>query len=337
MSLVSLGVLAAWLTGVAAATEPEVPAEPPPPAVETPAEPVEPEPAAASEPAAPPPASDPWEPRSRVVYSNLLALRVNPLGLIERVKFGWRHRLFEKNGPLFRGAWAELGAEVSVAPTYAAGGARFEIRPLTILSLSATIEAIGYFGVIDAVMPFASTQSDYWEDTISTRGEAGENYAAVGSRLTLSALVFGVKGPFAFRNQLSALRVELGLKPGDTLMYDATQDLVLPNGGWAILNDLDLGALYKRIAMGVRYSYADAIHTTDDGGPGDLPMHRIGPLLGYTFHDRPAGARFNRPSLLLLVQWYAQHPYRSGQEQTAAYPYIALAFQFDGDLWTSPK
>jgi hypothetical protein len=86
-----------------------------------------------------------------------------------------------------------------------------------------------------------------------------------------------------------------------------------------------------KVIAGVRYTYADALHGT--GGPGDLPTHRVGPLFAYTFHDRPAGTRFNRPTLLALVQWHAQHPWRAGARQTAAYPLIALALQFDGDLW----
>ena len=133
------------------------------------------------------------------------------------------------------------------------------------------------------------------------------------------------------RNTLTALRVDLALRDGATMSYDATQDLVLPDRGWAMINDLDLGAQAGKVIAGVRYTYADALHGT--GGPGDLPTHRVGPLFAYTFHDRPAGTRFNRPTLLALVQWHAQHPWRAGARQTAAYPLIALALQFDGDLW----
>lgn len=284
-------------------------------------------------------ATDPeWEPKARVTYSNFLALRVNPLGLLERLRIGYQHRLIPNNdGALFKGAMVNAGVEFNLPPTYGAFGPRIEIRPLTILGFEAKYEFIGYFGIIDAVMPMASTQDDFWETTLDQRGANGENTAAFGSRLTLSADVVALYKGFLIRNQVQAVRLELNLPGGEPAFYDATQDLVFPNGGFAILNDLDVGGLIKKkVAVGVRYSYADALHD-GAGGPGDLPMHRIGPLVAWTIHDRPAGARFDRPTLLALIQWYPQHPYRSGQEQSAAIPYFALAWQFQGDLWTSKK
>jgi hypothetical protein len=272
-------------------------------------------------------------PRARLMYSSFTAIRVNPLGLVERVRFSYRHRLFANDGALFKGAWVDLVAELTVAPTFVSGGPRLEVRPLSILALAATFEGIGYFGVLGAVMPIASTSSSHWEDTLEAR--AGENYAARGTRLTLAATLQGKAGPVILVNTVTGLRVDLNLRPGDTLSYDATQDLVLPDGGWAVINDLDLGALVSKAAVGVRYTYADALHGT--GGPGDQPTHRVGPLFAWTFHDRPAGARFNRPTLLTLVQWHVSHPYRAGQERNAGIPLVAVALQFDGDLWVSRR
>ena len=41
------------------------------------------------------------------------------------------------------------------------------------LGLAAQLEYIGYFGVLDAVMPVPSTDADYWETTLAERGEGG--------------------------------------------------------------------------------------------------------------------------------------------------------------------
>lgn len=98
-----------------------------------------------------------------------------------------------------------------------------------------------------------------------------------------------------------------------------------------MINDLDVGASVSKALFGVRYTYADALHGT--GGTVDQPTHRVGPLFAWTFKDKPYGARYNRPTILALVQWHASHPWRAGNRQTAAYPLIALAFQWDGDLW----
>jgi hypothetical protein len=282
-----------------------------------------------------PPGTIVYDPRARVNYSNFVAIRVNPLGLVERFRLGWRHRLFKSNGILFEKAYVDLGMEATLAPTYGAAGLRVEVQPLAILNLSATYEYIGYFGVLNAVLPIGSTQDDYWEDTLEARGANGEHYATHGSRLTLAAILQAKVGPVVVRNTFSALSVDLDLRDGATMSYDATQDLVLPDGGWALINDVDLGAVLKKATFGVRYTYADALHGT--GGPGDLPNHRIGPLFAWTFHDRPPGARFDKPTLLVLVQWHAQHPWRSGQEQSAWAPMAALAFSFEGDLWKGKR
>ena len=110
------------------------------------------------------PAEDPapgFAPRARVVYSNLLGLRVNPAGLVERLRVGWRHRLFRRDSVLLTKAWIDLGVETTLAPTYASVGARVEIQPAAFLNLYATYEYIGYFGALGAVMPIANTSADY--------------------------------------------------------------------------------------------------------------------------------------------------------------------------------
>ncbi len=274
-----------------------------------------------------------WSPRARVMYSNFVAIRYNPLGLVDRLRISYRHQLFRTVHPLLDGAWVDAGAEINVAPTFTSAGARLEIRPLSILAFSATYEFMGYFGVLDAVMPIASTSAPFWEDNLQARGDNGENIPALGSRLTLAGTLQGKAGPIAIINTLTAVRVQLGLADDAPMMYDATQDLVLPNGGWGVINDLNVAALVGKTAIGVRYSYADALHGT--GGIGDQPIHRVGPLVAYTFHDRPAGARFNKPTVLALLQWYASHVYRAGQERSAGVPMVAVALQFEGDLWVS--
>ena len=47
----------------------------------------------------------------------------------------------------------------------------------------------------------------------------------------------------------------------------------------------------------------------------------------------PPGVFFNNPTAILIVNWWLEHPYRTGQEVSQAVPYIVLGFAFNGDIW----
>ena len=55
-------------------------------------------------------------------------------------------------------------------------------------------------------------------------------------------------------------------------------------------------------------------------------------MLAYTFFDDP-DATFNRPTALLIANWWLAHRYRTGEENSAALPYIVLGFRFEGELY----
>lgn len=85
--------------------------------------------------------------------------------------------------------------------------------------------------------------------------------------------------------------------------------------------------------LGLRHTFSDAIDGFD--GDGGRAHHRLGPLFAWQFAQEPPGRRFNQPTLFVLAQWWLQHPYRTGEEQSAALPLIGLGFAFNGDLATS--
>jgi hypothetical protein len=62
------------------------------------------------------------------------------------------------------------------------------------------------------------------------------------------------------------------------------------------------------------------------------PQLRMGPVLGYTFFDRP-WKKFNKPTLLMMPQWNVLHRWRTGRDVITAYPTIIIAFAFSGQLW----
>ena len=89
--------------------------------------------------------------------------------------------------------------------------------------------------------------------------------------------------------------------------------------------------------LGVRYTavHADYSRSTFPNGGyfgnPNTPTHMIGPMVLYRFFDRP-GARFNQPSVVLILNWYLTHRYRTGKAVSRAIPYGAIGFIFNGDL-----
>lgn len=279
----------------------------------------------------------PANPRSRVVYDSFTAARVNPLGLASRLRLGYRLRLYDSDHFLFEDSYVQFSGVANLTPSYGQLGGRVEISPLAVLVLWAEYTMLGFFGTFDAVMPFERTQADYWETTIAARGEAGDNYATTATRLTLGGTLQAKVGPIAVRSTLNMTRANVDMKDGAPYFYDALEDLLLEDGGWQVTNDLDVvGFVGDHIVTGARYTYADALHG-GDGGVGDMPIHRVGPLFAYTFFDKPTGTGFDTPTILVLLQWYGQHPWRAGREFPQGVPLGALAFTFTGDLWVSRK
>jgi hypothetical protein len=66
------------------------------------------------------------------------------------------------------------------------------------------------------------------------------------------------------------------------------------------------------------------------------PIMRLGPVLAYRFFDEP-GEAFNQPTILAIVNWHLKHRWRTGLDTHQALPYIALAFSFSGELWSSGR
>jgi hypothetical protein len=99
------------------------------------------------------------------------------------------------------------------------------------------------------------------------------------------------------------------------------------------------------LTAGVRYSIVHPLYTRGDyrdneEAVSDNGHQRIGPLVAFTFFDR-GFTRFNKPTLLLIVNWYVDHRYRTGQGETSTLgafstspgvPYLVLGFSFQSDL-----
>jgi hypothetical protein len=293
-------------------------------------------------------------PQHRLVLRDTTVFRLNPLGLITDARLTYRFRLFESQKVAFRDNFIGIGLAPAVSGAFARVGAYVEVQPTSFLQLWANYEAVSYFGASDFFQSFPDAMSDYSDTVIKARGELEKtdplkNYSTTGSQ-------FNVGGTLQFRVDLPSLgggiiardlfRASQGhykLRAGDRVYYDIVSDVLTENHGWYVVNDVDFGfqkAMNARgasLVAGVRWTltapfysekaFADGnIQTTGNG-----PTHRVGPLFAYTFYQED-GRRFNAPTVLLLLNWWVKHEYRTGLDVSSAMPYFILGFSFSGDF-----
>lgn len=286
----------------------------------------------------------------RFTINNLLVARYNPIGLEDQIRMGVQRKLYDNGKALFENNFFFFGLAPKINPAYLKLGPSLEIQPLSIFNLHVGVEMIQYFSTFGYLQSF-QTPTAVYDDSTNTKAEKyGKNYSTTGLHVMIEPLIQLKFGPVAVRNKFSAeywsMRTHAGdpANPSrtDTVFYDPTLDTLVPSRGWVIANDLD--AIYLRamnksgqLALGVRYTMVRPFYSKSDLLPGETMgkinngHHRLGPLVAYTFYDEPYSA-FNKPTVLLIMNWYVQHRWRTGQDMNQGIPYIVLGFAFESDL-----
>jgi len=275
--------------------------------------------------------------RHRWVWNNLTAVRINPLGLVNRFQTGYRLQLFDSENIVFRKTFAAIKLATEISPSNGCIGGSIQLQPLALLKLTATQYFVGAFGTFSTVQSYPSLLVDYSDTALDEAEERNENYPTIGEKTELSALVQAKVGPVAIRNQLTGMRWRMDLNDDHTVMYNIILDVLQPNGGWVLANDTDLIYLFDGgFKLGLRYTathvfHGDHIHGADDESLHQT-NHRLGPALVYTFFDEEQGAGWNNVTVALLTQWWLKHPYRTGLDSSAGLPHMLLVLSQRGDF-----
>ena len=277
----------------------------------------------------------PTRPAFALRWQNILALRYNPLGLLDFANIRFQARLYESESALFKDNYAGAGLTLGLTPAFLRIGPMVEVQPLSILRLWASYEFIGYFGSFDLFQSFESANDDYSENQLDSL----TSYTSAGSILTLGATLQLKVGPIAVRSLLRVMHNDMHLRAGDNVFYEPTYDITVQNRNWAIHNDVDL--LYVTdfgLAAGARWAVDHALYNQDAFRSGERnlglnnTMHRLGPFIAYTFCPDKKHAFFDSPTLILLINWWLDHRYRTGAETATAIPYIGVALKVSGDF-----
>jgi len=279
------------------------------------------------------------QPEVSLFYRNITAARVNPLGLFELFDMSLRLRLHESESDALRQNFVGLGTTIGLSPAFGRVGVLAEVQPLTLLRLWASYELVGYFSSFGLMASYPSATSDFSDTAIREGGDVGRpGYTTYGSMLTLGATFQARLGPIVVRDTFRAVWSSFSLRTGDRVYFDQVFDLQLPNDGWGLINEADVAWVSDfGLVVGVRYTVATPLNEDshflplEDRSAVENRVHRLGPIIAYTFERNP-NTRFDAPTLILLAQWHLEHRFRTGQDIDTALPYLALIFQFTGDL-----
>ena len=287
-------------------------------------------------------------PQHRIAYRNTISARVNPLGLLYEGRLMYRFRLYESSSLALRENFIGAGVAASMSPAFVNIGPYIEFQPLSVIGFWATYMYSRYFRTFGLFQSYPSANSDFSDVENSRRAalpstDPLSNYVSDGTQLIIGA-DFQVKvWQIILRSKTRLIRADYKLRDGDTVYYEQFYDVLAPNHGWYLTDDVDL--LWMRsdsqLFIGARYTATTAFYDGAQYLAGEPQtnlnaMHRVGPFAGYTFKIDD-GAAFNNPTVFLLAQWWLVHRYRTGAVSTQALPLIGIGFQFTGDLLPTPK
>lgn len=267
----------------------------------------------------------------RLYYESLSAIRLNPIGLLERASLYYRYRLIDApaDSLLFGNTWVGVGPTAAVSPAFGRAGVDMRLEPIALIRVIGRVEGIYFFGTFDQVLSWDSTDVDYSDGAMDALGAAGQHYGTMGWQAMLETRLQAKVGPIAARSTHAFYRTRVDVTEGDIAYYDQTLDILMPADGWAMANDTDL--LYvgvDRWTLGLRYSFVHAMH--GDGSSADAFTQRAGPLIARKLGEDKRGV--SNKTVYTLLQWHLVHPYRAGQESSQAYPMIVVGYGFSGDL-----
>lgn len=273
-------------------------------------------------------------PLDRLWYTSATFARVNPLGLINVNRLGWRRRLSTSDSILFNDTYTFLGGTAVVTPAWARAGGYAEVAPIALFRASADVGVVGYFSTFDQILSWEDPGSRYSDQAIAARGD--EAAARYGYYATFSHTVQAKAGPIAVRAITQYTTISINLPGADAFFYDQFWDRLAPNGGWMVLNDLDALFVKDDVRIGLRHTFTHNLFGGDRSTDGGMANHRLGPLFAYQINDKPVGSKFNQATVFALAQLWLKHPYRTGEEQSQFLPLIAVGIAFNGDLKNMP-
>lgn len=278
-------------------------------------------------------------PDLRVYWSSLNVFRLGPTGLESQNRVMMQKRLMDSDSVLFENTFLSGGVGLKLNPAYVKAGPVLELQPIALFNLRVSYEFVSYFGSFGYLQSWPEPTSAYsFELSERDRNQLdGLNYVTSGHHLLIEPTVQAKASVFAVRSKTAIEYWDVTLHDDELVFYDATLHTLVPGKGWTFANDSDLLFVGKHhLTAGVRYSGVFPQYAANDFQSGEVSasaidgsVHKVGPLLAWSFHTReyqPKG--LSKPTLLLVGGWYLKHP----NPVESTFPYILVGFGFTREL-----
>jgi hypothetical protein len=321
-----------------------------------------PEPAAAAPLVATPPPADPASPSPklpdgwRFMLSDLTILRLNPIGLETRARFGVQKKLYPSDKKVTENNFFFAGLYPKLNPASAQIALGGELQPASIFNVRVFGELQKFFGTFGFLQSFATANANYSDRVLADNKDSPtpltEVQATTVKHLSIQPMVQLKFGKIALRSLLQFDYWDGDIRSGNVVFYEPTFDTLLPDQGWTFAADNDV--LYVTgtgLAAGLRHTYVKPLYNVDhflgaadeNSYDGQNSHHRLGFFGAYTIKDH-GPSTFNKPTVILILSFYLKHKYRAGEPdtidpgyesgdyRTRAFPYFIAGFAFESDF-----
>lgn len=292
----------------------------------------------------------------RVMLSDLTIFRLNPIGLETRGRLGVQKKLYRSQSKVTENNFFFAGLFPKLNPASAQLGIGGELQPASIFNVRVLGEVQQFFGTFGFLQSFTSANVNYSDHQLSENKDNPTPATEVQStqifHVSIQPMLQLKIGPVAMRSLLQLDYWDVNVRNGDVVAYEPTFDTLLPDRGWTLSTDTDL--LYVTgtgLAAGLRHTWVRPLYTSkhftdaaDQAMYGNQNAHqRLGFFGAYTLKDH-GPSRFNKPTLILIVSFYLNHKYRTGEPdmldpdhtsddyRTRLFPYVIAGFAFESDF-----
>ena len=284
------------------------------------------------------------------MLSDLSILRLNPVGIETRGRFGMQKRLYPSKKKIGENNFMFFGLYPKLNPASAHLAVGGEIQPVSMFNLRANAEVQQYFGTFGFLQSFPSPRTNYSDAKLDDL--ASSSLSTPAFHVSIQPLLQARFGPVAVRALFQLDYWDMKIRSTDTTAYEATFDTLLPDKGWTLSSDIDVLYTGKpRLAIGVRHSWVHPFYNQShfidqvdkDAYDGENAHQRIGLFGAYTLKDK-GPSRFNKPTVVVILSMYLKHRFRTGEPDTLpidgqpddytsrAFPYILVGFAFESDF-----